>query len=264
MGWWAVRGAQWAAVSIVFVFLVSNANAADTVETFPLGARDFEFFTGAQGIGRGPTDTEFFSETLAGFGIAPRLSGYLAAAGQANGYFEEGGGRISFGLFGTAFESEHFDRDISLHTGFDDGAYWMAPALEMNFDAAQDLEAWGCYLRVNGHLAGRGNALTALQGSLAEGKSHGEGDFAPHTELTVGAYWSVTKESQILVESDYSYRFDPSEGERAVEVGSIALGYNFILLAGAVEWVNQLSFDIPEGDEGMAFGITTGVIATLE
>jgi hypothetical protein len=257
-------GSLWAIMMVWVSGWPSLVWAADTVEPFPVGASDFEFFVGGEGLGLDHADVTFFSETLAGFGITPRFSGYLAAGGQANGYFEHGGGTISFGLFGTVVESAIFDLDLFLHTGFNDGAYWMAPALEINVDAEPDLTAWGGYLRLNGHMAGRGNSLALLQGSLAEGEDHGKGDFAPHAELTLGAYWTLHPHHQLLVEWDTSYLFDPGEGERTFELGSVALGYNITFLGGVVQWLSQVSVDLPQDDESVSFGIMTGLIATME
>lgn len=98
--------------ALTFLLPGPVARAADTVEPLEVGVSDFEFFAGSEGLGLKRDDVAIFSESLVGVGVTDRLSGYLAAGGQANGHFEEGGGTVSFGLYGAVIESEHFDLDL--------------------------------------------------------------------------------------------------------------------------------------------------------
>ena len=53
-----------------------------------------------------------------------------------------------------------------------------------------------------------------------------------------------------------------STGERSVDIGGLAFGYN-IVLNERIELINQLYVDIPQRNESAAWSLMFGFIATL-
>jgi hypothetical protein len=125
------------------------------------------------------------------------------------------------------------------------------PALELNFDADADadMSTWGLYLR----------APFAIYGRRFD-----DGGSQPtfHFEGTVGAYARVAPAHQLLLEYDMALRPDSEPGDRRTEIGGLAAGYN-ATLSDAIELVNQVAVDIPQGGEKAALSVMTGFIATM-
>lgn len=213
------------------------ARASDTVETWDVGATDVDFYVGHDGVA--------FGDIMLGYGVAPRLSAYLGTT------LSDGETAIYLGVFGTPIDTDHFDLDLFL--GMTNGGpglsqFELAPAIELNLDLDPDMRSWGAYLRA--HLPVHGRPTTdATAATMAA-------DATYHVAPTVGVYRSLGERHQLLLE--YSVDFHPD----AVEVGGLAFGYNVAITDG-LELINEIYVDIPQAGERVAFGATTGFIATI-
>ena len=69
-------------LAMMFMMICSVAQATDTTETFDVGATDFEFYMGLDGVGLSKYNGTIAGEALVGYGFMDRFSGYLTAAGE--------------------------------------------------------------------------------------------------------------------------------------------------------------------------------------
>jgi len=232
------------------------AQAADTTEVFDPGASDFELFTGYDGIGLEKADRALSGEVVLGYGLTDRFSASAGFALEGGNALTEGYSGASLGVFATPLDTDHFDFDLYASMGSGtDGGFELAPGLELNLDAKPDLEAYGFYLRTAVPIYGR-TSVTAGPDPMEQAET------VFHLDSQVGVYWTLAEGHQVLLEHDFAIRPDAGEEERDYEVGGIGLGYN-VQIAESMEMINQLTFDIPQGDDKAAFGIMTGFIATL-
>jgi hypothetical protein len=241
---------------------VQDAWGADTCEVFDVGATDFEFYLGYDGIGLDKYEGALSGEVVAGYGFMDGFSGYISAAGESNEYFTTGSGGLAFGIFGTVVDTDHFDLDLFLNVGFTAEEFGLTPALELNFDLEPDLALWGIYLRVEQALAGRDESTEDDPATAGVDESRTKYTFASTTGLTVGTYYTVAENHQLLLEFDMAFANNPAAGEDTTELGRVALGYN-VMLTDAIEMINQVSFDIPQSGEDFAMGVSTGIIVTM-
>ena len=240
---------QTALFSVVALLFHCEAYAADTTETFDLGASNAEFYLGLDGIGLDRTETAVWSEFLVGYGLMERFSAYAGVALESNGYFADGSGGLYMGLFGTPVDTDHFDLDLFLDvsgSGEGLGDMQIAPMTELNFDLDPQMNSWGAYLRV---------------GVPIYGNDSGGDESYYHFEGTLGTYLTVAEGHQLLAEYDMNLRPKPLE-ERESEVGGIAVGYNAVL-NDSIELINQVFFDLPQSDEQFCWGLMIGLIATM-
>ena len=249
-------------LSFACLSIAHAAKAADTCETFDLGATDFEFYLGYDGIALEKYEGVVSGEVVLGYGFMDGFSGYLAAAGAANEYFTKGSSGLAFGIFGTVVDTDHFDLDLFLHGGFAADEFGLTPALELNFDLEPDLALWGMYLRVEQALAGRDESTEDDPATADVDESSARYVFASSTGLTVGSYYTVAENHQLLLEYDMSFAHNPTAGEDTMEIGGVALGYN-VMLTDSIEMINQVTFDIPRSGEDFAVGVSTGIIVTM-
>lgn len=241
-------------VAIVAASFAEEATAADTNETYGIGASNFEMYLGLDGAGLGKYEKTVWAEALAGFGITERFSGYLAALAEGNERFSAGTGGAGFGVFGTPVDTDHFDMDLFLGAGFRDGAMFLAPALELNLDARPDLALCGLYVRAEELLEGRDD-------SIADETKAGH-SLAPTTALAFGGYFTFAEIHQLLLEFDTAFHHNGEDGSEAVEAGGVALGYN-VQVVDAVELVTQVAVDVPQDGEDLAAGFMLGFVASL-
>lgn len=252
---------------LMFTALVSmmgaaGVHAADTTETFDIGATDFEFYLGFDGIGLEKCEKTISAETVVGYGFMDAFSSYLALAGESNEYFSEGSGGVDFAIFGTPVDTDHFDLDLVLGAGYGVDEFGVTPALELNFDLAPELAVWGIYLRIEETLAGRDESVEDDPTTPNTDESKRHFAFAPTTGLVLGGYWTLIENHQLLFECDMGIADNPADDEDRMEIGGVALGYN-VALNDTVELINQVSLDIPQSGEDFAVGISTGLIITM-
>jgi len=239
------------------VAMASVALGADTTEPFDLGATNFEMYLNYEGLGLDTDLQNIAGETVWGYGITERFSGYAGFVASADGDFVGGDKELAFGLYGTPLDGDHLDLDLFL--GFSAlgpqlDQFILSPSLELNWDSRPDLAGWGLYTRAGYAISGR----TTTEGSERFS------DF----ELTLGCYWTVSPGHQLLVEFDGAFANDGVDNihlhdlDREWSTGGIALGYN-VEINGTMEMINQVSYDLPDDDEDASFGLMTGFIATL-
>jgi len=247
---------------LLFLIGSGRARAADTTETYDVGATDFELYLGFDGVGRGEYEKTISGETVVGFGFIDRFSGYLTVAGESNEHFGQGSGAVSFGVFGTPVDTDHIDLDLFLDVGFGPDEFGITPALEINFDLAPDLAVWGVYLRVDEVFTGRDESTHDDPATLDVNESKPRFAFAPQTGLTAGTYWTMVPGHQLLLEYGMGILHHPAEGERTLDIGGVALGYN-VKVVDAIELISQVALDIPQGDEPFSVGFMIGLIVTM-
>lgn len=232
------------------------ARAADTVETWAVGATDVDFYLGFDGI-RGEQGSSY-GDIMLGYGIVERFSAYLGTTLEGSEDFGDGQATIYLGIFGTPIDFDHFDLDLFLNVstgGPGLGEFELAPAIELNFDRDPDHGSWGTYLRASLPVHGR-----EVAGPMIEVEPTIESTF--HVGSTLGAYLTVADGHQLLVEYGMDFHPDAAEGERGVEMGGLGFGYN-VGLNDTLELITQLYVDIPQQDERVEYGLMTGFIATL-
>jgi hypothetical protein len=239
--------------------------AADTAETFGIGASDFELYLGFDGVGLGKYEKTISAEAVAGFGFVDRFSGFLTTSIEGNEQLSKGTGGAGFGVFGTPVDTNHFDMDLFLAGGFSVGAMHIAPAIELNLDAAPDLALYGIYFRAAEIFEGRDDSIEDDPSTVAD-ETHNQYTFAPTTALTVGAYVTIAESHQILIEFDTAFHHNTDDasihGSSAMDVGAVALGYN-VILGNVFELISQVTLDIPNTDEKLAAGFLLGFIASM-
>lgn len=229
----------------------TEVKAADTTETFDIGATDVEFAVGFDGIGKPETERSISNEMLLGYGLTERFSTYMGASISANDRFVLESTGLNLGVFGTPIDTDHFDMDLQLEFGVDD-SFCMTPGFELNFDLEPDLAKWGLYANVQFPIYAR----TVGEGQNEEYRR--TVDISP----TFGTYYTVVPGHQLLLEFDMNAKTKTYDGEDSVEIGGLALGYN-VEVIDSIELVNHLYFDVPQNDEKFGVGIQIGFVGTL-
>ncbi len=233
------------------------AQAADTMEVFDVGATDAELYVGYDGLGITRASSSTFTEAVIGYGVAPRLSMFLAAGLEATGALTEGTQALTVGLYGTPLETKHVDLDLILQVGgTTDGGYEVMPAIELNLDAEDELALWGVYL-----VAGVPVHAPQLHESVV--KPSRSGDVELDLLLRLGTYWTVAPRHQVLLELDGAVHAMGSTLGSVADLGGVALGYN-VTLTDTFELISQIRTDLPSGpSEPWSAGVSAGFIATL-
>ncbi len=232
------------------------ARAADTTETFDVGATDAELYMGFDGIGNQGGEGALYGDILLGYGLVEGFSAYLGTTLSASEFFTDGNADVYLGIFGTPIDTDHLDLDLFMDVaagggGFDE--FTVTPATELNVDVRPDTGLWGLYLRAGVPIYGH---IEESEGGDLEHRRTAD------VELTPGTYWTLAERHQILLEYDMALHPAPSPDERAVDVGGVALGYN-VAIAGPIELVTQVYLDIPQQDEPATVGVMAGFIATM-
>ncbi len=251
-------------VSVAFVALIAlafalstshRAFAADTTEVFDHGALDVDYYLGAEGLGG--ADKGLFADIFIGYGLTKRIS--LNTGVTFLGPFDLQDAATEFygGIFATVLDTRHIDLDVALQVrggGAHFNAFSLSPGFEVNFDADPDMKTWGLYLR---------GALPLCSRETFSGDHPSRTHFFDdaHAEITLGAYLTLAKGHQILIEHDLEFVFQPGDDTNTVGVGGLAFGYN-VVVTSTLELVTQVYLDIPQADERVTFGLTVGFILT--
>lgn len=252
---WGGRGGTvaGAALAVAAVAVGAPVLAVDTVETWDVGATDVDFYLGYEGAGREQEERRLSGEIMLGYGLIERMSAYLGASVGADERLGGAGSELFLGLFGTPVETPHFDLDLFLDLAAShDGSVGLTvtPAVELNADLDPDSGSLGAFLHVGVPISGRD-----LEGEAGSALTVG-------VEVTAGAYVTVATGHQLLLAYDMTLRPDPSEGEAAVEIGGVALGYN-VVVHDAVELITEARIDVPSAGEPVSAAFMAGFIATL-
>lgn len=242
-------------LALVSMMVPAASRAADTTETWDRGAFDVELFLGYDGLGRRSAADHMASiEFVLGYGILPELAIYTTLGIEADGALSMPLGGVALGLYGTPLDTRHVDLDLFLEVGIGGPGFreWsLTPSLELNVDAHPERLTWGFFVRAGLPMHGRPDG--------AGGPSAASLD----VEGLLGAYWRPHRDHELVLEFDT--RFHPVHGadhDRRAEVGGLALGYNVMILDG-VEFLTQVSADVPQGAEPWSVGFTAGFILTL-
>ncbi len=229
------------------VLFPAGARAADTVETWDVGATDLDFYLGAEGVGRDRWAGGVYGEIMLGYGLLPRLSAHFGVSLAGDGRLAGRTFETSFGVFGTPLDTDHLDVDVFLAFGAglpDDEGLHVAPSFEANFDVAPDGALAGAYLR--------GAVL------LAGPEGPGERSRAD-AAATLGAYWTAGPGHQLLLEVGAE---SPLRGQPASTTGSVALGYN-VEAAEGLELINEVGVSHGFDGEAPEVSVMIGFIATM-
>ena len=246
----------------VVIALARLAAALDTVETFDIGVSDVEYYGGADAIDEPAVDRSLYADAMLGIGLRQGLSSYLGATIAGNGYVAATEPAIYLGMFGTPLDSDHLDLDLILNSLVDGPGFSLmsvSPMLELNFDQSPEQDTWGLYTRMELALSGR---------QLDPEDDAGPASARPAFERDIsvaahfGGYVAPAAGHQVLVEYDVGQALATPHARRSLEVGGIALGYN-ATLNDALEFISQVSCDIPQGSERFSVGAMLGLITTL-
>ncbi|RLE29109.1 MAG: hypothetical protein DRJ61_15205, partial [Acidobacteria bacterium] len=225
---------------------------ADTTECYAPGPTDFELYLAFEGAGRATAEQTLGQQLVLGYGLTERLSGYFSTTLTADGNLVHPETETAAGLYGTPLDSDHLDLDVFLGFGVQGGDRFTAgPGLELNWDAAPDLDAWGLYVRSG--LAVSGHETDAGFGRTTD------------LELTLGCYWTVAPGRQFLLEFDGCTEDQESHlhgTEKEWSIGGWALGFN-ASLNRTMELITQVYLDVPDDGEDYGLGAMVGFIATM-
>ncbi len=243
-------------VMAISVAHVCPARAADTIETWGVGATDVDFYSGLDGVGLSRAEGSIFGDIMLGYGLVDGLSAYVGQKITGNTFFTGGSGATYLGLFGTPVDTNHFDLDLFL--GFDLGGvgydeFGVTPMVELNFDLDPNRLSWGAYVRAGFRLHGH---------NLSEDEQTPQ--WETHTTLAtvLGTYYTIARSHQILLEFDFAWKRLRGADERELEIGGVALGYN-VTLSDRIELIHQVYLDIPQSGETFNAGFMMGLIFTL-
>lgn len=258
-----MRAMYSAIVTIALSMWISTSiYAADTIESFDVSALDVEMYFGASGLGLDRSEQTVNANTVLGYGLLDRLSGYMAFGAETNAYLVEGDGGIAFGIFGTPLDTDHFDADLLADLSLDGGAMselTATPGLELNFDLEPDQGLWGLYARGEPTISGR---ETEESEASADPDAEPEYEYVWTMNYTLGTYVSIGGRHQILAEYYRAENQNPAEGEPGLEDALFAVGYN-VAVHDRLELVSDVAFHLPHDDENFFWGVTVGFIGTI-
>lgn len=260
------QGIRVAIFSLLLLLLAASPSfALDTTEPYELGASDFEFYLGAEGLGLRKYETALHADFFAAYGLTKRLSGYFGVDIQANEHLGAGEAALGFGIFGTPLDTEHVDLDLLLDASIAGAgltSFALTPGFELNFDLQPDLALWGVYLRSGFALSARDESVSddAATPTVNEEKRK----YTPTLDIrtALGTYWTVKAGHQLFLQTDATVHLNKDRALRRFELGNLALGYN-VEIHEAIELINQISLDIPQGKERASAGFMSGIIVTM-
>lgn len=239
---------------LLVTLLAAPLHAADTTETWDVGATNTELYIGIEEVGKSRSELTLYSDMLLGYGIIERFSAYFGSTFFSNPSFTEGAADLFMGVFGTPLDTDHIDLDLFLDmrvTGADQWAPTVTPSLELNYDLKPDLALWGMYVRAGVSLYGRTDEdVVKKKGPMVD------------LTATFGTYWTIRERHRLLLEYDFCHRLRPARGGSSTEQGGLAIGYN-IELSDAIELINEVCFAIPRDGEPFFANFMVGFVATL-
>lgn len=237
-----------------------SAWAADTVEPLDVGFSDAEFYVGVDGLGT-VADKTLYGQLALGVGLTERLSLIFGATLAGTHHLDGGTVGLALNLYGNVLDTNHVDLDLFFDVsaggdGFSE--FSLGPSFELNVDLDKDMQGLGFYLR--GGVPLTGMKLDPVDPTNA--------DEAPryktivNIETTLGAYYRIKGDHQLLLEFDMAFNPDPAADERGAVVGGLAFGYN-VAIHDAIEMINQVYLDIPQSGERTSINLMTGILVTL-
>lgn len=234
---------------------VRLAQAADTIETWDVGATDLDFYTGYNGLGGARTAHGIYGDLMLGYGLVERFSAYIGQSLKGNGYFTAGEANTYLGIYGTPVDTRHFDLDLFLGFSLGGPQYrevGLTPMMELNFDLDPNRQSWGAYVRT----------AFRLHGQTLGDEENPSFEILHELTTVVGTYYTIKRKHQLLLELDFTWRTKAADGARKLEIGGVALGYN-VTLSERIELISQVSLDVPQSGERFNVGLMLGFIVTL-
>jgi len=235
------------------MFAVGGAIAADTVETWDVGATDVDFYTGAENLGLTPEEGLVFGDIMLGYGLVDRLSAYAGMTFQTDRNLGQSDPMLYLGLFGTPFQSDHVDLDLFLDFTSSGGEASITPSLELNWDHDPDMATFGLYVRTG---------IVFEQADPDPASPDVTPGIGQSVEVNPGVYWSVTERSQLLVEYSTGYFPNPAAEQDRWDLSHLHLGYNRTLV-DALELITEVNFTVDKVDGKTPWGAFAGIIVTM-
>lgn len=205
-------------------------------------------YLGQDGFGRPRNERELYGQGRLILGLADRFSLAMSLTAAGDGRLANAETIPSIGFMVTPLSAGRFSADFMFDFAGEPGAgvLEIAPAIELNYDAAPEQASWGLYFRQGMYLAGATD----------------EGGGSPDWWSTLGAYRKVAPGHQILLEFGAVRNHEP-ESRPEWQAERLALGYN-AGLASNIELISEAQWLIsPEDSVPHAAGVMVGVIATL-
>jgi len=231
-----------AALAAVILFPI-RASALDPLETFDTGSVSLELGAGLHGFSGGRHFEGLDFKAALVYGFCDRFTGYAAGEIGSDADFDSPRGSAAFGLIGNPLDTEHVDLFLSVEFSFGDYGAALTPGFEFQFNVFPDSKKLGFYLHVD-------EVLVGDPGSASP-------SFHPFTELAAGLYWTVLEGHVLLAQFDSVVNNNPVPGQRVVDIGAVALGYN-VEIANGIELLADVHCDLPQTGEDVAFGFSVG------
>ncbi len=240
-------------IAVACVTGAAVGQAADTVETWDVGATDVDFYMGAESFGLPREDGTVFGDMMLGYGLIDRFSAYIGTTLQSDRTLGQSDPQHYFGLFGTPLATAHVDFDLFLNFSSSGSEATITPSFELNLDAEPDMSSFGFYLRAGVVFHNQPAGMRAAESQAAVGTS---------VEINPGVYWSLTDRSQLLLEFSTGFLPTPVSDEDKWEVGHLHLGYNHTLVE-EIELITEVNWALEKIDDVTPIGAFMGIIVTL-
>ncbi|MBQ9394746.1 MAG: hypothetical protein IJU23_04415 [Proteobacteria bacterium] len=159
------------------------------------------------------------------------------------------GGTISGGVNATygAVDTDHFDFDVMLDFGYDDG-YYVTPSFEFNYDLEPDLALWGLYLRAGLPITG-GYDEEKLANLGEDGDTADAAVADVGLELTLGTYVTFGEIFQVLIEGGFTVENLAGKlGDTGIVDPFISIGFN-TQVNDNFELITEFKANLPAPDE---------------
>ena len=229
------------------------AQAADTVETWDVGATDVDFYMGTENLGLPREEGMIFGDLMLGYGLAERFSGYIGTALQADRTLGQGDHQHYLGLFGTPMDTDHVDFDLFLGFKGSASGLTITPSFELNLDRDSDMSSYGFYLRTGVVLSHESADPEEVDSTPAIGTV---------VTFTSGVYWSITNHSQLFLEYSTGYLPSPAAKQDIWEIDHLHIGFNQ-LLTETIELITEVNWALEKTDGATPWGGFVGIIVTL-
>lgn len=246
-------------VSLAILCLISTvgilfpAHAADTVETFDIGATDVDFYLGVDNVGLEKDQGLVFADMMLGYGLVERLSAYIGSTFQVDRNLDQGSPQHYLGLFGTPVDGDHIDLDLFLDFTSSSSGATITPSFEMNWDQDPTMATYGFYIRAG--VIFEGQSLDTAEEDTSE-------KISTTFEVNPGVYWSLAPGRQILIEFSTGYLPSPAAEEDKWDSMHMHLGWNQTL-GDVLELVTEVNFTLEKIEDKNPWGSFIGLIATL-
>jgi len=230
-------------VLTAFILFPTRALALDPIETFDAGSVSLELGAGLHGFSGGRHFEGLDFEAALIYGFADRFTGYASGEIGTDADFDSPRGGAAFGLIGNPLDTAHVDLFLMVEFSFGDYGAALTPGFEFQFNVFPGSKKLGFYVHMDEVLVGDPGSVTP--------------SFRPFTEIAAGLYWSVAEGHVLLAQFDSVVNNNPVPGQRVVDIGAVALGYN-VEIAEGIELLADVHCDLPQVGEDVAFGFSVG------